>query len=414
MYTRGVHQYNKDVFSEAIAAIPGNNGDGIVSQFVQNTKPIPKDNSQISTGFTVAAAAVGIVASVTTDGLSQGLWVFSELLGLGSLGDYSQQYPAPSVDVFDLGGYLQKISDGITSASEHSALQVKQNVTFAVEALAKYNGYAMNETDGAIWVTPTDAKTFSERIIHEWSISQLLRNAGIFVHWEKTDQPGSPNLTSLNCPGQTNIDIEGNHYWTYPVFYQINAGPTPHAVREYDSITNLANWNLTWSQIALASGECQSSRFDSANQKFGKIDTKADDSGLAAAIAGKEGSFDSTQILCFWDLPVCAGTDLYLVDQCQADQCQCLAHAGDHKGYNNRDEDSLNFRGPDDSGEWWNTGTYADNFAFDDWCAGKLGLPTLAGSPNWPMGDSSSTYSFPFGKHYPGDTEHATIENNCY
>jgi hypothetical protein len=51
MYTRGVYNYMNTVFKDAIRAIPGNNNDGIVAQFVDNTKPVPKDDSSdINTG----------------------------------------------------------------------------------------------------------------------------------------------------------------------------------------------------------------------------------------------------------------------------------------------------------------------------------------------------------------------------
>ena len=377
LFMRGTYNFMSVVFNDVIST----DVSVILAEFTGlGVKPAPAPaDSQVADGMAVASAVVGLLAAFATDGLSQVAWGACELLSLGATVASVQDDWGPNPQpIAELPKYLRSVSDSMQAMIEQAAFNFTSNMSFASILLdTTLRGASLNLTEIPLWSNPALSKPRAKEILQAWSISRVMKALNLFVHWE--DGCDRNTMVSNGYPGQECVQFapdpkvpKNETKFTFPVLYwQGTEWATPNLARRYDAALHLANWNLTWGEIAAQSARCQFNHFDPATQKFNhnSLPTLELDA-LANAIAA-DPTISVSNITCLWNIPVCDATTDRFVGQCTNMQRQCTGHK-----YPTLDNEP--FHSSPQLNEYDD-----DNFGFDDWCARQLGIPGLSCSPAW-------------------------------
>lgn len=363
---------NRYVTDEAFIDFISVHVPAILDDFTGNgTKPSASDESWslITSGISVLASIAALIAAPEAGVSAIVWWDISTMLGLGGtiggIVEAVQPGGLVAAGIKDFPQYMSASAQNLTRLYDLRAEAFVNNATYAATLLnSTVRGAALNLTTDAAWKDPIPQVKKMEKFLNSWTISQVFKMLGLFVHMESDG-----NSTAFYNGEQRFVpDGYDTRQYAFPVYYVMNQ--TPRLTRIYNDADNLINYGIGWTDVYKQSTHCQYS----VNKFISFGDHPYPDmpyQDLADKLR-EHPDLDPNSIDCFWNLPVCESSAV-IKRECTDSQSCCTGHASDAE---TADQANLGWEYPVDLYD-------ADNFGLDDWCARKLGVKGLEGSQYW-------------------------------
>lgn len=372
----GQHYYLMNAFTTVLIDI-----DDLVKSFTgSGSKPSATEHwNYISDALYIIGGALSVEAAV----VAPEVFLPAVLAGIfGSLGGFAGVIDA-AMDIKDIGpldkdisglkNYMADQGDVFLKLIENTGAAFLGSPVNASMILKNTSSYQwLNPTNEPIWEKPQLGVDASASMLKAWATSPIFQALGIFLHLETgcDHETMTQHLyDGQQCIGWSDDEIKiPDPTYVFPIYY-IREDDF-HSTRDYGLANNLKpsnfdnNPNFQWIDVAVGSMKCQY-HFNTKNgfSSDAEFYLPFDATGLLDAMgsSGKSASsFDPRTVPCLWNMPVCSAADSNIVAACRSKQT-CVT------GHGSCDTCDIGASG---AGFIDHTD---DNFALDDWCAGKIG-----------------------------------------